>query len=710
LEGTSFGRYRLTDLLGRGGMGEVWRARDTETDRIVAVKVLPERLAHDDVFKQRFRREAHAAAQLTEPHVVPIHSYGEIDGRLYVDMRLIEGRDLQAILAQGPLNPARAVMIVDQVAKALQAAHNVGLVHRDVKPSNVLVAEYDFAYLIDFGIARGVDQTGLTNTGSMIGTWAYMAPERFSSGTADARADIYALACVLHECLTGSRPFPGDSLEQQLTGHLTMPPPRPSVARREVPQMFDAVIAKGMAKDPDQRYRTTIELADAARSAATTAIPRLPPPPPPEQLTTHRFAAPPRTQADPLGTRRPDQLPTQRVSTPPPEQLPTHRLTPPPPEQPPTQRANLFAGDEGPPPPPSPGQVTSDEPAEPRPPWHRRRMIVIGAALAVVVLAVATAVGLGVGREQPAARPEIFLEPNTAAGQNPFTPSASIPQPPATNPGTDPAGAPVQGGTVRTVNGELPGLYGGSRNLTTCDTALMVTYLAQNPDKGRAWASVFNITPEQIPAFIAELTPVILRTDTRVTNHGFQDGKATPFQSVLQAGTAVLVDKFGVPRVRCACGNPLLEPVAVTSAVYSDQRWATFSPESLSLVRPSPTVIDTFVLYDPVTGAFFGRPRGGNGSNDVDDPRAAPPPPPATTEAPPPPTQFTRTPTYTRPYTPPPTTTYTPPTTTDTPPTTTYTPPTTTYTPPSTTYTPPSTTYPPPTTTYRRPTTPVPTS
>src|SRR6202051_3158299 len=345
------------------------RTRDTETDRIVAVKVLPVQLAHDAVFNQRFRREAHAAAQLNEPHVVPIHSYGEIDGRLYVDMRLIEGRDLQAILGQGPLDPARAVTIVEQVAKALQAAHNVGLVHRDVKPSNVLVAEYDFAYLIDFGIARGVDQTGLTNTGSMIGTWAYMAPERFGSGSADARADIYALACVLHECLTGSQPFPGNSLEQQVTAHLTVPPPRPSVARRGVPQTFDNVIAKGMAKDPDQRYRTTLELADAARSAATTPIPRLPPPPPPEPQT-QRFAAPPRPQVPtyPLGTR--------------PEQLPTHRLTPPPPDQPPTQRA-AVAGGPGPPPATGPGQATPDQPAEPGPPSHRRRLAVIGALRAV---------------------------------------------------------------------------------------------------------------------------------------------------------------------------------------------------------------------------------------------------------------------------------------------------------------------------------------
>ena len=204
VEGTPFGRYRLVELLGRGGMGEVWRAHDTVTNRTVAIKLLPPHLADDDTFVQRFRREAEAAARLNNPHIIPIHNYGEIDGRLYVDMRLIEGRDLQAVLADGPLEPGRAVRIVEQVAKALHAAHKVGLVHRDVKPSNILVDEDDFAYLIDFGIARGADETRLTGTGSHDRQLAYMAPERLQAGQVDARSDIYALACVLYECLTGS--------------------------------------------------------------------------------------------------------------------------------------------------------------------------------------------------------------------------------------------------------------------------------------------------------------------------------------------------------------------------------------------------------------------------------------------------------------------------------------------------------------------------
>src|ERR1700758_1686146 len=164
--GTPFGRYRLIELLGRGGMGEVWRAHDTATNnRTVAIKLLPPQLAADHTFVQRFRREADAAARLNNPHIIPIHTYGEIDGRLYVDMRLIEGRDLQTVLADGPVDPARAVRIIEQVAKALHAAHKVGLLHRDVKPSNILLDEDDFPYLIDFGIARAAAETRLTGTG-----------------------------------------------------------------------------------------------------------------------------------------------------------------------------------------------------------------------------------------------------------------------------------------------------------------------------------------------------------------------------------------------------------------------------------------------------------------------------------------------------------------------------------------------------------------
>ena len=281
MDGTPFGRYRLVELLGRGGMGEVWRAHDTATDRIVAIKVLPAHLSDDEMFQQRFRREAHAAAKLNTPHVIPIYDYGEIDGRLYVSMRLIEGHDLQEVLARGPLTPARAVRIIEQIAKALHAAHKIGLVHRDVKPSNILLDEDDFAYLIDFGIARALEDARLTSTGYTVGTVHYIAPERLGDHpTDDARADIYALTCVLYECLTGQPPFVGASMGSLVAAHLNTPPPQPSTSQPNVPPQLDKVIAKGMAKDADQRYATTVELADAAHDVIAVPIrfsdPRVP--------------------------------------------------------------------------------------------------------------------------------------------------------------------------------------------------------------------------------------------------------------------------------------------------------------------------------------------------------------------------------------------------------------------------------------------------
>ncbi|WAC93197.1 serine/threonine-protein kinase [Mycobacterium sp. Aquia_213] len=371
MDGTPFGRYRLIELLGRGGMGEVWRAHDTSTNRTVAIKLLPPQLAQDQTFVQRFRREAEAAAQLNSPHVVPIHDYGEIDGRLFVNMRLIEGRDLQQVIGDGPLDPARAVRIVEQVARALHAAHKIGLVHRDVKPSNILLDEDDFAYLIDFGIARGADQTRMTGTGGVIGSWPYMSPERLRAGQVDARSDVYALACVLYECLTGDTPFAGDNTEQQITAHFMEPPPRPSITDPKVPATLDPVIANGMAKDPDQRYATTIELATAANAAITDPIAR-----PAQNLNASAaFATQAATKA-----ADPSLAATQHAS----------ELT-------------LAASPAG----------------DPRTRKHRRIALAGGAVvLAAIVVAVVVVFTVGSGpASQPAANPKPVAAPNTG----PFT-------------------------------------------------------------------------------------------------------------------------------------------------------------------------------------------------------------------------------------------------------------------------------------------------
>ncbi len=272
MDEVAFGRYRLIALIGEGGMGKVYRAYDTVIGRDVAIKVLPTELSAAAGYQERFRREAHVAARLTEPHIIPIFDTGEVDGQLYLVMPIIDGTDLQGLLRRdGAMSPQRAVHVITQLAAALQAAHHVGLVHRDIKPSNALVTGDDFVYLIDFGIAHDAAATKLTSTGMMVGTWAYMAPERFTTGNADIRADVYALACVLFECLTGAQPFAGDSMEQQVAGHLTLPPPRPSDLNPAVPAGLDEVIAKGMAKNPDERYGSARELATAAQQALTVS-------------------------------------------------------------------------------------------------------------------------------------------------------------------------------------------------------------------------------------------------------------------------------------------------------------------------------------------------------------------------------------------------------------------------------------------------------
>ncbi|MHA6623545.1 WD40 repeat domain-containing serine/threonine protein kinase [Pseudonocardia sp. DLS-67] len=268
-----FGPYLLGELLGRGGMGEVRRAVDTgQGGRSVALKVLAPHLSADQVYRARFRRECEVAASLAEPHVVPIHRYGEIDGRLFLDMQLVDGRDLAAeLMLSGPLPPERAVGIVAQVAAALDAAHAAGLVHRDVKPSNVLLAppapgRPDFAQLADFGIAAGPGGTGASD-----GTVEYLAPERLLGGHTDHRVDVYALACVLYELLTGSRVFAGADLAAQVYGHLHLPPPRPTETFPWLPPAIDRVVALGMAKDPGSRYPTAGALADDAVTAVGAA-------------------------------------------------------------------------------------------------------------------------------------------------------------------------------------------------------------------------------------------------------------------------------------------------------------------------------------------------------------------------------------------------------------------------------------------------------
>ncbi|MGW6728963.1 protein kinase domain-containing protein [Nocardia sp. NPDC055029] len=260
-------------MLGKGGMGEVYEAYDTGKDRVVALKLLAEELAQDPAYQVRFRRESQAAAKLAEPHVIPIHDWGVIDGVLFIDMRLVPGTDLRNVLRTGgPMSPDRAVAVVEQIAAALDAAHAGGLVHRDVKPANILVTPADFAYLADFGIAHTEGDSAVTQAGMAMGSYIYMAPERFDVGPISHHADVYSLACVLHECLTGASPFPAASMSVLIRAHLSETPPRPSEILPGLPATLDEVIARGMAKDPADRYPSTGALAVAAREALAAAI------------------------------------------------------------------------------------------------------------------------------------------------------------------------------------------------------------------------------------------------------------------------------------------------------------------------------------------------------------------------------------------------------------------------------------------------------
>ena len=302
---TEFGRYRLFELLGTGGMGSVYRAHDTLLGRDVAVKVLRPELATEPGYQDRFRREAYAAGRLANPHIIPIYEAGEINGRLYLAMPIVDGVDLHHLLEQaGPMSPQQAVRVVEQVAVALDAAHKSGLVHRDVKPSNLLTVGGEFVYLIDFGLVHEATPTRLTRTDIAPGSPAYMAPERFKAGTiADARADVYSLACVLYECLIGRPPYTGGGVEGLTAAHLFDEPPKPSSADPAMPAGFDEVIARGMAKQPDDRYQSASELAVAARAALTTkpATPSVVPDALHSTQDARTAASPPRSRRRALG-------------------------------------------------------------------------------------------------------------------------------------------------------------------------------------------------------------------------------------------------------------------------------------------------------------------------------------------------------------------------------------------------------------------------
>ncbi len=401
--GTEFGGYRIQGTIGRGGMSVVYLAEHPRLSRTVALKIIAPELAEDDTFRERFVRESRVAASLDHPNIIPIFDTGDQDGLLYIVMRYIK-EDLRSVIRQeGELSPMRAVALAAQVGGALDAAHRMGLVHRDVKPANILVASRggsdgeDHAYLTDFGLTKHLtSRSGLTGSGQFVGTVDYMSPEQIEGKQADGRADVYALACVVFQSLTGQVPFDKEADAAVIWAHLKEPPPRPSAFRRNLPPALDDVIARGMAKAPDERFATCREFVQAARhelespSASHAPVgmggetiirgggaPAAPPMADPEGTYSGRSreAAPPPAAASGASSQWRQERPED-----PGEQVGGPSFAPPPADS----ASQAFSG--VPPsfsPPPEPSSVTAP-PAQKR---SGRRSPLLAAAIAAVVLA-----------------------------------------------------------------------------------------------------------------------------------------------------------------------------------------------------------------------------------------------------------------------------------------------------------------------------------
>ncbi|MFJ1460061.1 serine/threonine-protein kinase [Nocardia sp. N2S4-5] len=296
-DGEVFAGFRIERRLGSGGMGEVYLAHDRDLPRYVALKVLGPSVAGDPDAQARFLREADTAARLSHPNIVTVYSRGREENRLWMAMQYIEGTDVGALLRNGPIHPEPAVRIVSETAKALDAAHDSGILHRDVKPANILLAnnKLEQVLLADFGIAKALDRSNnLTRTGELYASFQYAAPEQFDGHShVDHRADVYALGCTLYHMVTGVTPYPGTNTGQLIHGHLNLPIPRPSQQNPWLPPPFDAVIARALAKNRDERFWSCGELAHAAQQALTSPAPTPLPPPPAKRpsRTTAKIAA-----------------------------------------------------------------------------------------------------------------------------------------------------------------------------------------------------------------------------------------------------------------------------------------------------------------------------------------------------------------------------------------------------------------------------------
>jgi hypothetical protein len=318
-DGDEFAGYRIERRLGRGGMGILYLAVEPGLERRVALKLIAPEAAADEVFARRFAEESKIAASIEHPNVVPIYAAGKEAGVPFIAMRFVAGADLaKRLVREGRLSPDIAVGLIAQVANGLDAIHAAGLVHRDVKPANVLLSggeDAEHAYITDFGVARNVStESGLTQTGRFVGTLDYVAPEQISGGAVDARVDVYALGCLLFKLLTGEVPFPKDGEAARLYAHLNDPPPAPSLYVPEVSMALDDVVIRAMSKTADDRYPSAGDLGRAAQAALAGERPIVP-----ERTVATGAAATRTTEAIAAGTGEtraapPMTEPTRRIA------------------------------------------------------------------------------------------------------------------------------------------------------------------------------------------------------------------------------------------------------------------------------------------------------------------------------------------------------------------------------------------------------------
>lgn len=628
------GRYNIERVLGSGSFATVWLGHDDELGVDVAIKVLADNWVHDEDVRQRFLEEARILWRAQSPNIIRIHHIDVLeDGRPYLVMALadqgsLEDRLQEKAAARRQFTVEEAVGISLEIAAGLEAAHALDIVHRDLKPSAVLFQsvpgnEEPRVVLADFGIAKSIAKSKTTVA---TGTPHYMAPEQ-AEGSVDQRTDVYSAGVILYEMLAGRVPYAFDSLTEVVRAQAAAPPVAIELLRPDTPPALAAAVGKALSHNPDDRFGSVGEWVAALHSAdGSEATPVVAPPSPAapmaatltaEQFLAAQSAAPP-TETPPAST--------PQTGIPPAASPPMPTAPPPPPPPPPSRR--------------------------------KKKRGVLPPILGLAIVAGAIVAGLVFltgGDDEGPDITEVFAEPVASTGIDPFTPTL-VPQPldlpavPAVDtetigrvvgllnppvgelsgidfdnvelPGLNvvPPGPevtlPASGvdeaadAVVSTITGAAPGLYGGTEVLDVCDKAALIRFMEENTEKAAAWAGAQGINVGDIPEFMENLTDVILQVDTRVTNHGFRDGVANPINSVLQAGTAVLVDAFGVPRVRCFCGNPLGPAIELaTGATVRGTPWPGFDLGNTVVVQALDEVIE-FILEDILSADRFVKPVG----------------------------------------------------------------------------------------------------